>query len=54
MGRLKKDSDVIVAPPHQILTKKMVLPPAIVSNRVLVSSRGYGERGVGLFKLRVL
>ena len=49
-GGAKKDRGVIVAPPHGILTKKMVVPPIIVSGWVMVSSRG--ERGMGLFKLK--
>ena len=44
---VNKDRGVIVAPPHGILTKKMIVP-AIVSGWVMVSSRGVGRGWVHL------
>ena len=43
---------MIVAPPHGILTKKIIMPLTFIGGGVLVSSRGIGERGSGLFKLK--
>ena len=44
-GGVKKERGVIVAHPHGILTNMMVVPPTIVSSRVLVSSRWWVGRG---------
>ena len=49
---VKKARGVIVAPPHQIHTKKIVVPLTIVSGWVLVSRREEGKGGVGSFKLK--
>ena len=47
-GGVKEDRGMIVAPLHGILTKKMVVPPTVISNWVMISSRGWGS---GFLKL---